>query len=107
MHSRTTWPFKTLKHDDLAQAFLNRQTRDLCRPSLTYKVNAEGTGIESVTVYTAGGNNCGTTIPITLPSTPTDTTGATQEQVGTDPLTLWVSMSGASRTYEFSKPVPL
>ncbi|KAF2177700.1 hypothetical protein K469DRAFT_742439 [Zopfia rhizophila CBS 207.26] len=103
----TTWPFKTLKHDDLAQAFLNRQTRDQCRPSMTYNVSKDGKSIESVTAYTAGGNKCGTTIPITVPSAVSSTTGATKEQLGTDPLTLWVTMSGSSRTYTFSKAIPL
>ncbi|RYN45039.1 hypothetical protein AA0114_g9441 [Alternaria tenuissima] len=103
----TTWPFKTLKHDDLAQQFINRQTRDLCRPSLTWTASANGASIESVNVYTAGSNKCGTTIPITFPRAVTSTTGATKEQLGSDPLTLWVSMSGASRQYKFSKPIPL
>ena len=103
----TTWPFKTLKHDDLAQQFINRQTRDLCRPSLTWTTSANGANIESVNVYTAGGNKCGTTIPITVPGAVASTTGATKEQLGSDPLTLWVTMSGASRQYKFSKAIPL
>ncbi|ORY15719.1 hypothetical protein BCR34DRAFT_622737 [Clohesyomyces aquaticus] len=101
----TTWPFKTLKHDDLAQAFLNRQARDQCRPSMQWKATSDGKSIESITVFTAG-NKCSTTIPITVPSAVSSTTGATKEQLGTDPLTLWVTMSGASRTYTFSKPIP-
>ncbi|KAF2017561.1 hypothetical protein BU24DRAFT_367510 [Aaosphaeria arxii CBS 175.79] len=103
----TTWPFKTLKHDDLTQAFLNRQTRDLCRPSMTWQTSANGANIESVNVYTAGGNKCGTTIPITVPGAVSSTTGATKEQLGSDPLTLWVTMSGASRNYKFSKAIAL
>ncbi|CAO2657843.1 Nn.00g071030.m01.CDS01 [Neocucurbitaria sp. VM-36] len=102
-----TWPFKTLKHDDLAQAFLNRQTRDLCRPSMTWTTSANGASIESVNVYTAGGNSCKTTIPITVPAAVSSTTGATKEQLGTDPLTLWVTMSGASRNYKFSSAIKL
>ncbi|KAF2853422.1 hypothetical protein T440DRAFT_305819 [Plenodomus tracheiphilus IPT5] len=103
----TTWPFKTLKHDDIAQQFINRQVRDLCRPSMTWTSSANGANIESVNVYTAGGNNCKTTIPITVPGTVASTTGATKEQLGSDPLTLWVTMSGASRSYMFSKAIPL
>jgi hypothetical protein len=103
----TTWPVKTLKHDDIAQAFLNRQTRDQCRPSLTWTTTADGKGIDTINVYTAGGNKCGTTIPITVPTTPSTTTGATKEQLGADPLTLWITMSGASRSYKFSKAIPL
>lgn len=107
MVDSTTWPFKTLKHDDLAQAFLNRQTRDLCRPSLTWTTSSDGNSIESISVYTAGGNKCDTTIPVTVPTTTSSTTGATKEQLGSDPLTLWVSMTGASRSYKFSKAVAL
>ncbi|KAF1835307.1 hypothetical protein BDW02DRAFT_294439 [Decorospora gaudefroyi] len=98
----TTWPFKTLKQDDLVQQFVNRQTRDQCRPSMTWKLSANGAGIESINVYTAGGNRCGTTIPITVPAPLLRTTGATKEQLGSDPLTLWVTMSGASRQYKFA-----
>jgi hypothetical protein len=97
---------KTLKHDDLMQAFLNRQTRDLCRPSMTWQTSADGKSIESVNVYTAS-NKCDTTIPITVPSAVASNTGATKEQVGSDPLTLWVTMSGSSRNYKFSKAIPL
>lgn len=98
---------RTLKHDDLAQAFVNRQTRDLCRPSMTYTTSSNGASIEAINVYTAGGNNCNTPIPITVPVATSDTTGATKEQVGTDPLTLWVTMSGASRNYKFTTPYRL
>lgn len=98
---------KTLKHDDIAQQFLNRQTRDLCRPSMTWKTSTNGASIESVSVFTAGGNSCGATIPVTVPGSVADSTGATREQLGSDPLTLWVSMSGASRTYRLSSALPL
>jgi hypothetical protein len=104
---RTTWPLKTLKHDDLAQAFLNRQARDLCRPSMTYTTSANGASIVGINVYTAGGNNCRTPIPITVPVATSTTTGATKEQLGSDPLTLWVTMSGASRAYQFTTPYRL
>jgi hypothetical protein len=103
----TTWPIRSLKHDDLAVVFLNRQTRDLCRPSMTWTTSTTGNEIEAVNIYTAGGNKCGTPIPITVPSAVSSNTGATNEQLGNDPLTLWVTMSGASRQYKFSKSIPL
>lgn len=103
----TTWPFKTLKHDDIAQQFINRQVRDLCRPSMTWTTSENGANIESVDVYTAGGNICKTTIPITVPGAVASTTGATVEQLGSDPVTLWVTMSGASRSYKFSTAINL
>jgi hypothetical protein len=74
---------------------------------MTWQTTADGKSIEGVSVYTAGGNKCGTTIPITVPAAVSSSTGATREQLGSDPLTLWVTMSGASRTYKFNKPIPL
>lgn len=74
---------------------------------MTWTTSANGANIESVQVYTAGGNSCKTTIPITVPTTVSSTTGATKEQIGTDPLTLWVTMSGASRSYKFSSAIKL
>lgn len=67
----------------------------------------DGASIESVNIYTAGGNNCKTTIPITVPGPLVAATGATKEQLGSDPLTLWVTMNGAGRTYRFSKVIKL
>jgi len=74
---------------------------------MTWTLTADGKAIDNINVYTAGGNKCGTTIPITIPTTTTSTTGATKEQLGSDPATLWVTMSGASRNYKFSKAIPL
>jgi hypothetical protein len=96
-----------LKHDDLAQVFLNRQTRDLCRPSMTWTTSAKGDEIETINIYTGTGNRCGTPIPITVPSGVASNTGATNEQLGSDPLTLWVTMSGASRQYKLTKAMTL
>ncbi|KAI8933555.1 hypothetical protein NX059_009289 [Plenodomus lindquistii] len=107
MTTYTTWPMRTLKQDDIVQQFVNRQTRDQCSPSMTWKLSTNGASIESVNVFTAGGNRCGTTIPITLPGAVTSTAGATKEQLGTDPLTLWVNMAGASRSYRLSSPLRL
>jgi hypothetical protein len=70
---------------------------------MTWTTSADGASIESVNVYTAGGNKCDTAIPLTVPGAVSSTTGATKEQLGSDPLTLWVTMSGASRQYKFSE----
>ncbi|KAF2808373.1 uncharacterized protein BDZ99DRAFT_445777 [Mytilinidion resinicola] len=101
-----TWPFITLKHDDLALQFVNRQTRDNCNPNINYNLSKDGKSIISVTV-TANDNTCATTIPVTFPGPVTSTSGATTEQVGTDPLTLWVTMSGSARTYTLTTAIQL
>ncbi|KAH8693314.1 hypothetical protein GQ44DRAFT_832799, partial [Phaeosphaeriaceae sp. PMI808] len=97
----TTWPIKSLKHDDLAQAFLNRQARDLCMPSMTWTTSVNGDSIEAVDLYTTIGNTCSTPIPITVPTDIFSGAGATNEQLGSDPLTLWVNIAGAPRNYKF------
>jgi len=74
---------------------------------MTWTTSVDGASIESINVYTAGGNICETTIPITVPVAVSNTAGATQEQVGSDPLTLWVTMTGASRAYQFSTAMKL
>ncbi|OCK84856.1 hypothetical protein K432DRAFT_319527 [Lepidopterella palustris CBS 459.81] len=101
-----SWPIITLKHDDLAAQFINRQTRDGCSPNLKYNYSADGKSIVSVTV-TTNSNTCGVPVPVTFPGPVTSTSGATTEQVGSDPLTLWVTMSGSARTYTLSTPVPV
>ncbi|OCL10265.1 hypothetical protein AOQ84DRAFT_430940 [Glonium stellatum] len=102
----TTWPFVSQKHDDIAATFINRQTRDNCNPNIALTSSADGKSIIAATVFTTG-NTCGTPVPVTVPGKVTATTGATTEQLGSDPLTLWVTMSGAQRTYMLSTPVPI
>jgi len=106
-----TWPLITLKHDDLAVQFINRETRDKCSPNLKYNLDTTGNKIISVTV-TTNGNTCGTTIPVTFPGPVTGTSlsdggNPTKEQVGSDPITYWVPMNGSARTYTLSTPVNL
>jgi hypothetical protein len=74
---------------------------------MTWITSAEGDEIDTINVYTAGGNRCATPIPITVPNGVTNNTGATNEQLGNDPLTLWVTMSGASRQYKLTKAMTL
>ncbi|KAJ9652490.1 hypothetical protein H2201_009218, partial [Coniosporium apollinis] len=83
-----SWPIVSLKHDDIGVVFQQREIRDKCQPNMVYNYSADGKSIISVTVST-NGNTCGTPIPVTFPGAVTATTGATQEKVGGDPLTLW------------------
>lgn len=49
--------------------------------------------------------NCEATIPVTVPSTIATAAGATKEQVGKDPLTLWVTLGGSKRTFALDKAI--
>jgi hypothetical protein len=81
-----------------------RMARDACVPKMTYLVNAATQKITGVTVG-AIGNTCSTKIPVTLPGPVVDTKGATSEKVGTDPLTLWTSLSGLPVSYSLMTPI--
>ncbi|TVY39443.1 hypothetical protein LSUB1_G004310 [Lachnellula subtilissima] len=99
------WPIISLKHDDIATAFASRMARDACGASLTFNVNPTAQTITGVTLTTTG-NTCSTTIPVTVPGTVTSTQGFRTEQIGSDPLTIWVQMSGLPVTFTLSKPIP-
>lgn len=101
--------------------------RDGCGASLTFNVDPTAKTITGVTLTTATGNTCPTTLPVTVPGTVTSTQGFKTEQIGTsmlpsnyvlevicidpllgsDPMTIWVQMSGSPVTFTLSTPVPL
>ena len=83
-------------------------TRDLCLPDITYTVDSAAQIITGLTV-TAKGNTCGTEIPVTVPGPVTDTRGFRTEKIGSDPLTIWVKLTGASvlQSFTLSTPIPL
>jgi hypothetical protein len=99
-----TWPLVTLKHADMSAQFLARYNRDACGYSLSYTTNSGK--ITAVTV-SANGNTCSETIPVTFPSLPSNTQGFTVEQVGSDPATVWVKLSGSPVTFTLSTPINL
>lgn len=96
------WPMISMKQADLAQTFLDRETRDACKPKLTW--NKSGSTITGVTV-SANGNTCSVPIPVTVPTGVTNTQSMRTEKVGNDPTTIWVTLSGAARTFTFTTPV--
>ncbi|ESZ97904.1 hypothetical protein SBOR_1703 [Sclerotinia borealis F-4128] len=98
------WPILTYKHDDLAALFVNRMTRDACGASLSYQLDTTASSITGFTLF-ANGDTCSTPIPVTLPGPVTDTKGATTEQIGNDPITLWVTLSGAPVSFTLSTPI--
>lgn len=79
-------------------------TRDACKPKLAWDVNPTTGVISSVTV-TSLRNTCSVPIPITVPANVTDTQGFKTEQLGNDPLTIWVQMTGSPVTFTLSKKV--
>jgi hypothetical protein len=108
-NSLVTWPMLTKPHDQLATAFKNRMTKDQCNPKvrLLYTTAANLTKITGFQV-TATGNKCAAPIPVTLPAgSVTSLQSSTTEQVGSDPLTLWIPLTGAAKTFTLTNPIML
>ena len=119
---RVTWPVVTLKQDlvsshdanastctnifQLAQAYRDREIRDGCVAGLSYTINPTAGTITGVTV-TAVGNTCAKPIPVTFPGPVTSTAGDTTEKLGSDPLTVWVKMTGSPRVFQLVTPIAL
>ncbi|KAJ5924478.1 hypothetical protein N7466_008665 [Penicillium verhagenii] len=98
------WPLVTINHADMSASFLARYTRDACGYALSY--TTENQEITGVTV-TATGNTCSEPIPVTFPVAPTSTQGFATEQLGSDPLTVWVELTGSPVTFTLSTPIAL
>ncbi|PWY92704.1 hypothetical protein BO70DRAFT_384159 [Aspergillus heteromorphus CBS 117.55] len=98
------WPLVTINHQTMSDSFLARYTRDACQYSLRHTIsNSQITGV----TLSANGNTCSTPIPVTFPVAPTSTQGFTTEQLGSDPLTVWVTLSGSPVTFTLSTPIAL
>lgn len=101
----TTWPVVTLKHDDIAAQFTNRMALDGCNANLSYTYSTDGKHITGVTV-TANGNTCSVPVPVTFPGpVTTSSSGVTYEQLGKDPITAWVTLSGSAVSFTMTTPV--
>ncbi|CAK1357787.1 unnamed protein product [Cercospora beticola] len=101
----TNWPIVTLKHDDIAQRFLQRMAREQCEPNLVYRYNQDGSRITGVTV-SAKGSSCSAPIPVTFPGAASGGS-ATDDKLGSEPLIKWVTLSGSTQTYTLATPVPV
>jgi hypothetical protein len=88
----------------MSDAFAARAARDACNYSLIW--TSDGGKITEVTVG-ANGNTCGSPIPVTFPTLPSSTQGFQTEKIGTDPLTVWVKLSGTPVAFKLSNPIPL
>jgi hypothetical protein len=104
----TNWPVITLKHDDIAKTFLDREARDGCSPQLSYSYSADGKSIAGATVSTPNGNTCAVPVPVTFPGTASVSSGsATSDKVGSEPLIMWATMSGQPVTFSLGGAVSL
>ena len=78
--------------------------RDNCAYSLTYILSPTAQTITGVQI-SAENNTCSVPIPVTVPGTVKDTKGFVTEQIGSDPLTIWIMLNGEPVDFELSSPV--
>lgn len=106
----TNWPVTSMKHDDIAQYFVDRMTLDKCAPSLSYGFSADGNSITSVTVSSAGpegANKCSVKVPVTIPSGTVSGATVTADKVGSEPPIQWVTLNGAPVTLKLSTAIQI
>ncbi|KAF3906212.1 hypothetical protein ABW20_dc0101549 [Dactylellina cionopaga] len=103
------WPIITKKHDDLAIAFSSRMARDQCKYNITWNTATDQKSVTGFTVGCATGNKCSVAIPVTIPkgNSITNVGSYKTEQIGNDPLTLWVTLTGAEKTFTLTTPIKL
>ncbi|RGP77981.1 extracellular serine-rich [Fusarium longipes] len=91
----TDWPITSIKHDDIAQYFLNRKTLDACNPRLSYGYSADGKSITHVTV-SADNNSCSVPVPVTVTGG-ASVSGAVSKLdiLGSEPAIQWVQLTGS------------
>jgi len=108
MYRLTDWPITSLKHDNIAQYFIDRMALDDCKPQLSYKYADNGEAIESVTVSTEG-NTCSVPVPVTIPAGSATASGGSSQadQVGSEPTIVWVTMGGSPVTLSLSQSVSI
>lgn len=91
----TNWPITSLKHDDIAQYFLNRKALDSCNPQLSYGFSADGKSITHV-VLSADNNSCAVPVPVTVPGGASVSGGTSQaDTLGSEPTIQWVKLAGS------------
>jgi len=103
------WPMLTLGHDEISQNFQDRYNRDQCKPNLRYFMDTTN-NITQITAFevSASGNSCPLSIPVTIPAgTVTSLQGSTTEQIGNDPLTIWVPLNGQAKKFTLTQPITL
>ncbi|EPE37164.1 hypothetical protein GLAREA_09327 [Glarea lozoyensis ATCC 20868] len=101
----TTWPLISLKHDDIAASFRQRMTRDQCNYTMTNTFSGSTITGFSVSAPSVS-NRCAAPIPITLPG-PLAENGIryNTEQLGSDPLTVWVDLNGRVMDFRLKDPI--
>lgn len=95
----------TLIDVQIAAVFKKRMTRDQCNYTLTNTFS--GSTITGFTIAAPSVQNiCSTPIPVTIPGLLADNgIRYNTEQIGSDPLTVWVDLNGRSVDFKLNTPI--
>jgi len=103
--SLTMWPLLSLKEDDIFQIFVDRVTRDGCNAKIRLIYASDKKSITGFEVSSST-NSCPVPVPVSVPGGIAGLgSGDTTEQIGSDPLTIWVSLTGTVKSYSLSSPI--
>jgi len=97
-NSYVNWPMISLKLDDLAKTFTDRKEVEDCKA--TYALITSDSTVTGIKV--SAEKKC--TVPITVPFDVERNSKFRYEQVGNDPLTIWVPLNNSKETIIFKKP---
>lgn len=86
-------------------SFNRRYVRDQCAPYIRSTLSSNSSQITGFDVLAATNNTCAVTVPVTVPKAVADTKGFHTEQLGNDPLTIWVALSGEAVHFELHPPL--
>jgi len=94
------WPIISLKMDDLAKSYIKRMDRIRCNPEYKMTINDDTHIIEGVEIAASG--ECEIPLFLSRGGDIDTTTVDSVEQVGNDPKTAWIKLTGGTpRTVKF------
>jgi len=96
------WPLVSMKLDDLNKLSIDRLKAKQCNAS--YKISIVNGYATEILISTPTATQC--VLPLTVPADVVRESGFTYEQLGNDPLTVWVTVDGAThQTVKLNPPI--
>jgi len=96
------WPLVSYKLDDLNQLSIDRYNADLCNAS--YKLNIEKGFLTDIIITSPTAKVC--VLPLTVPGDVIRKPQHQYEQLGNDPLTVWVTIQANADVVSLDPPIP-
>ena len=107
--SLVNWPIVNIGNDELFDYYTGRMIKDKCNPTTELILSTTGNTTQITGfIVDCTGSTCPRPIPVTIPGgSVTNLQGSTTEQIGNDPLTLWVPLSGSPVSFNLTQPITM